>query len=220
VNELLRYLTTLDIQPPDGWEERIGALHGQLVAANQRTNLTRVTDLEDFLVKHVADSLLVVAAWPAIRDAELRIADVGCGGGFPGLPLALTFPRLALTEIDSSAKKIACVAKMIEDLELSRCRAIAGRARELARRDELRETFHLVLARAVSDTPRLIKECRRFLTPEHGALIAYKTPKHVDEERELVARESTKAGLDARVSEVYRLPGDHGERQFWILSRG
>lgn len=219
MDEFIQYLESLGIIPPAGTGERLRAFHRMLTTANNRHNLTRITEFDDFLFKHVADSLLVAAAWPPVARSRLFVADVGCGAGFPGLPLAILFPGISTVEIDSSTKKISCVEHFVEDLDLPRCRPTVSRARELSRRAGYRGAFDLVLARAVSDTPSLIRECRLFLKPTGSALIAYKTPRAIAEEKTLVEREAAKAHLEVNASDVYRLPRQRGERQFWILSR-
>jgi 16S rRNA (guanine527-N7)-methyltransferase len=207
----------LALRLPAGWSERIERLHALLVEANARLNLTRLEGRDDFLWKHVADSLLVARAWPAIARDPLRVADVGCGGGFPGLPLAITFGGLRVAEIDSSRKRIAAVERFIAELGLSRCEALAARARELGRRAGSSGAFDLVLARAVGATADLVKECRRLLAPG-GALILYKTPAQAAEEAGEAERAARKAGLELRHSEVLELPGGRGTRQFAVVA--
>ena len=209
---------TLSLELPEGWSERIDRFHALLIEANVRCNLTRLTSRDDFLYKHVADSLLVCQVWPAIRNDGLRVADIGCGGGIPGIPLALTFPALRVTEVDSSRKKVSCVREFIEALGLSDCDAIAVRARELAHRESFQGAFDLVVARAVDRTSKLIRECRRLLAPG-GALISYKTPDQVREDATAVAREAAKADLQTRASPTLPLPGGRGERQFVVVAR-
>ncbi len=220
IDESSQFIDRLAIATPPDWIEKLRTFHTLLSAANAQHNLTRITDFDDYLFKHVADSLLATRVYPSLRDTELSVADVGCGAGFPGLPLAMAFPRLSVNEIDSATKKIWCVERFIEELGLSRCQTILGRARELSRSEDYHHAFDLVLARAVGDTPTLIRECRGLLKPERSALVVYKTPRSLAEEKKRVERESAKAHLEAQESEIFSLPGQRGKRQFWILSRG
>ncbi len=214
--DLPDYLSHLDITPAPDFVAGIDTFYDILSTANSRTNLTRITDREDFQTKHVADSLLGAVVLPNLQTEELSVADVGCGGGFPGIPLALAFPNLEVTEIDSTGKKIACVKKFIKALKLNG-RAVQGRARELSRQPEHRHQYDVVTARAVSETPKLITECRHLLKPG-GILLAYKTPEQLADERQLVTREVGKRGFTATASAIYQLPEDLGKRQFWILT--
>lgn len=198
---------------------KLERLHADLVAANRAHNLTRLTERDDFYLKHVADSLSIAAVCPELAAGGLRVADVGCGAGFPGLPLALVFPGCHFVEIDSTAKKAAFVRDAIAALELPNCEALCARARELHRRQPAPAPFHLVLARAVAPGATLVRECRRLLRPTDGRMAAYKTPGSIREESDALRREARKANLQVAVSEVFALPGGAGERQFWLLSR-
>lgn len=219
MDEFLRFLEGLGIRLPESAPDRLTELHGLLVRANREVNLTRITSFEDYLWKHVADSLLAAAAFPPLGSRPLRGADVGCGAGFPALPLAIAFPGLRIRAIDSTARKIDRVREFIAALSLTNCDATAGRARELGRTEPFREAFDVVVARAVSGTADLIRECRALLGRPGGVLLAYKTPTAVAAEREEVLRSAARAGLEARASDEWSLPADRGDRQFWILRR-
>ena len=95
-----------------------------------------------------------------------------------------------------------------------------ARIEALGRTEEGRGRFDLIVARAVSDTSELIRECRQLLQPEHGVLLAYKTPEQAEGERSLVVREAKKAKLSVELSPKYELPGSAGVRCFWVLRRG
>ena len=88
--------------------ERLSMLYDRIVATNEKINITSLTSPVDVATKHIIDSLALLS-YPAfekfVRDGK-TICDVGCGGGFPGLPLACVFPELPLTMIDSTEKKI------------------------------------------------------------------------------------------------------------------
>jgi len=77
--------------------EVLETFYRDLVAANRDFNLTRITEPEDFWVRHVADSLSIGIVIPEIMTVEMRVFDVGCGGGFPIIPLAWANPSLQIT---------------------------------------------------------------------------------------------------------------------------
>jgi len=196
----------------------MGRLYDDLVEANRATNLTRITAAEEFWLLHVADSLAVGLAAPELLTEPLAVADVGCGAGFPALPLAWANPALAVTAIDSRGRKIDFVRREIERLGLSRCRALAGRARELARLPEHAGAYDAVLLRAVGTPAKMLRECRAMTAPG-GRIIFYTTAAAADEHREASAREARKLGLELSESPTIALPHAAGQRKFVIATK-
>lgn len=146
-------------------------LHLRLVLEeNQRSNLTRIVDWEQGQLLHIEDSLLGL---PELLAApEGRYADLGTGGGFPGIPLAICSGRETLL-VDSVAKKTQALDRIIEALKLSdRVNTYTGRSEELAL--EQPETFAVITARALSALPSLL-ELAVPLLQIGGQLICYKT---------------------------------------------
>ena len=207
-------------------EDRLGdlsalsRLHEDLVEANRRLNLTRIVDEEGFWWRHVADSLSVGLVMPGLLREPLAVADVGCGAGFPMLPLAWANPELRITGIESRGKKAQFVRDESERLGLARCSVLALRAREAARQPEHQGRYDTVLARAVGSAGDMIRECRRFLRDSPGAaLVLYKTPESVAAEADEARREAAKFGLEIELSDVISLPQGAGTRQFLLARR-
>jgi 16S rRNA (guanine527-N7)-methyltransferase len=208
------WLSAQGIEPPVEFESRMRQLHELLVEANQRQNLTRITDYDEFLVKHVLDSLLVLAVVPELRSSQLEVLDLGCGGGFPGLPLAMTCPQAQFTELDSTKKKIVAVQSFIDALGLENCDAVQARGNEYGHR--FPRSYDLVLARAVSVGAKLITESERLLQ-RGGRLIAYKTPRSIEKERAETQDAAKIARVRVRSSQIFSLPDGAGERQFLLI---
>jgi 16S rRNA (guanine527-N7)-methyltransferase len=193
-------------------------LFGDLVKANRRTNLTRITSPGEFWNLHVLDSLSVGIAIPALLDSSFRVADVGCGAGFPLLPLAWANPALELTGIESRGKKVEFIRAEIESLGLTNARVIQAQAREAGRLEEFAGQFDVVLLRAVGPAGKMLRECRSLLKPApESKIIFYKTPAAVETERPEAQREADKYHLELTESPVFHLPADTGERQFLIF---
>ena len=94
-----------------------------------------------------------------------RVLDVGTGGGFPGIPLALVFPSASFTLVDSIGKKIKLVGEMVEDLEIKNVRLVHQRMEHL----DIKTDF--VVSRAVTALPKLVKWTHRLLEPgEKGSM--------------------------------------------------
>jgi len=183
-------------------------------AGNAAAGLMGKVSGEDFCLKHVADSLAVLPAWPELLARSRRLADVGCGAGLPGIVLAVALPHLHLTAIESDRKKAAFVAAAIEELHLAgRAEVVARRSRELGHDERFRGRFDAVTARAVAPAERLIRDCRLLVAPGGSALF-YKTPAGVAGELAGCRREARKHKLTIETSAVIDLPGGTGRRQF------
>lgn len=140
-----------------------------MLAVNSVMNLTAITDPHDIIVKHLADSLSASRFLP--EGASLL--DVGCGGGFPSLPLAIARPDLQIVALDSTAKKTKYVADSAKLLGLDHLQILTGRAEELAQDERYRERFDCVIARAVAALPILSELCIPFVKVG-GKMIAMK----------------------------------------------
>jgi 16S rRNA (guanine527-N7)-methyltransferase len=115
---------------------------------NARVNLTAITDPHEIDIRHFADSLTCLRVI-APRNG-LRVIDVGSGAGFPGLPLKIVCPTLALTLVEATAKKAAFLEHMINVLRLDGVTLLNIRAEEAGQMPDQRERYDWVLARAVA----------------------------------------------------------------------
>ena len=197
------------VAAPERFAASCATLYEVLCEVNAHTNLTRITTIAEFGIKHVADSLAIAKVIPELAEQPWRVADVGCGAGFPSLVLAAAFPQLEVTAIDSTHKKVAFVAEAARQLGLVNLTAVAGRAVELSRRPEYSERFDLVTARAVAAVGKLFPECRRMIAP-HGRMVFYKTPQQAAE----LDGFSGGGGFEWRVSPEFELPENSGSRIF------
>jgi 16S rRNA (guanine527-N7)-methyltransferase len=195
-------------------------LYKLLRAANEQFNLTRITSEEDYWRLHIADSLAVGRACPELLSGSLRVADVGCGAGFPLLPLAWANPAGDFVGIEATGKKANFIDKSIRTLGLPNASVVHAQAREAARMDALAGTFDVVVFRAVAPTGRLLRDIRNLLGERLDArIIAYKTPQAIADERDLTAREASKYDFDVTESPPFTLPGGDEPRAFVILAR-
>jgi 16S rRNA (guanine527-N7)-methyltransferase len=153
----------------------------ELLEWNRRFNLTAVTEPEQVEVRHFLDSLSLLPALAALDGISLtallnrspRTADVGAGAGFPGLALRIAWPRLHLSLIEATGKKVRFMEHVASLLSLTEVQLMQGRAEELALREPYRASYDLVLARAVAPLPTLVE----YLLPlarRGGRVVAYK----------------------------------------------
>ena len=148
----------------------------EIVAWNKKFNLTGLKIKEDIKLKLYDDSLNIAKA--ADLSKKIKVIDIGCGAGFPGIPLKLEFPDIELTLVDSVAKKIDFVRHVINILDLKNTEAICGRAEDIA--NDHREMFDLAVSRAVSKLNTLCEYCLPFVKVG-GSFIAQKGPDIEDE---------------------------------------
>lgn len=131
-----------------------------LVAWNEKINLTAITDAEGITIKHFFDSVYPFTLFDVPQGA--RIIDVGTGAGFPSCPLKIIRDDVQLTLLDSLNKRIAFLANISEVLDLG-ATCIHGRAEELGKNYEYRESFDIACARAVANLPELCEYCLPFV---------------------------------------------------------
>lgn len=160
------------IQMDESLDRRLNAYIELLLRANERMNLTRIQTREEAEVRHVGDALTLL---PLIASGRQRLADVGSGGGVPGIPLAIARPDLRVTLIESTRKKAAFLRDAIHELSLENVEVADVRAEELAH-SERRETFAVVAARALASMNVLAEWCLP-LVKTGGKLLAMKGEK-------------------------------------------
>ncbi len=146
-----------------------------LMKINETTNLTAIRNVPEVIYKHYIDSLTVSNLIPQ----NARILDLGCGPGFPSIPLAIYRDDLSLASLDSTAKKITFVQQSASLLGLSNIKALSGRAEDIKTRRELGE-FDVVVSRAVARLNVLCELCIPYLKIG-GNLIAMKGAKAEEE---------------------------------------
>lgn len=127
---------------------------------NAKINLISRKDTEFIYIRHILHSLSI-AHYFQFRDG-CSIADIGTGGGFPGIPLAIYFDRVDFTLVDSVAKKVRTVRNIAERLGLHNVRVIQSRS------EDLKGKFDFVVARAVASLPDFYRQTKH-LIPETGS---------------------------------------------------
>ena len=149
----------------------------RMLETNKVMNLTRITDPKEIAEKHLLDcaSLLQAADF-----SKKSVVDVGCGAGFPGMPLHILCPSCKLTLLDSLGKRIRFLQGCIDAMNLSDIEAVHARAEEFAAKH--REQYDFAVSRAVAQL-NVLAELSLPLVKQGGAFIAMKS-KDTDEELE------------------------------------
>ncbi|AZA85932.1 16S rRNA (guanine(527)-N(7))-methyltransferase RsmG [Chryseobacterium shandongense] len=151
--------------------EQFGKLEDLYHEWNEKINVISRKDMESLYEKHILHSLGVAKVMEFAPGT--KVLDIGTGGGFPGIPLAILFPETEFTLIDSIGKKITVVKAVAEGVGLQNVNAIHGRA------EKLKEKFHFVVSRAVTQMPEFLKwlkgkfEKEQF-NPKHNGILYLK----------------------------------------------
>jgi 16S rRNA (guanine527-N7)-methyltransferase len=151
---------------------------------NTRINLTSVTDDPDIIDKHFIDSLLIFRYWQIEQGS--KVADVGTGAGFPGIPIKIYRQDIRLMLLESIGKKARFSEHIIARLKLENVDVVNDRAEVIARLPEYREQYDLVVARCVAELPVLAEYCLP-LVSVGGKFVAYKGHRAEEEIRDAEA---------------------------------
>ncbi len=149
--------------------DKFYALTVRMLEENEKYNLTAIKEPKKIILNHYADFVTLAKLLPK----SASIIDVGCGAGFPALPLAIVREDIKISAIDSTAKRIAYVAESAKLLGLSNVTAVAMRAEDGARLGEYRESFDFATARAVAEMRILCELCLPYIKVG-GTMIAMK----------------------------------------------
>ncbi|MCB9499345.1 MAG: 16S rRNA (guanine(527)-N(7))-methyltransferase RsmG [Erysipelotrichaceae bacterium] len=189
--------------------EKLMQFKKMVLDENKKMNLTSIVDDEEFIEKHLFDSLAILDYFDYTNK---KIMDLGTGGGFPGIPLAIMLPNTSFVLIDSTRKKCDFVESVAKTLGLINVKVICSRAEELG--GLYRDFFDFTVSRAVSFLPALLELSIPFLRI-NGKMISYKSIKYKEE---IKASESAFKTLNASLLEVkeFTLPLSK-EKRFNII---
>ncbi|MCR5454438.1 MAG: 16S rRNA (guanine(527)-N(7))-methyltransferase RsmG [Bacteroidales bacterium] len=145
--------------------ERLEMLESLYPEWNEKINVISRADIGELVVRHVLHSLAIAKF--GLLDQSHNILDVGTGGGFPGIPLAIMYPDKNFTLIDSIGKKITVVNDIIHRLALSNARGIQIKS------NMFKERFDTIVSRAVTAFPNFVKQTRDNLLKNQSSRIVY-----------------------------------------------
>ncbi|MFA6463683.1 MAG: 16S rRNA (guanine(527)-N(7))-methyltransferase RsmG [Candidatus Paceibacterota bacterium] len=212
MEELKQQLDKINLKLDNKVVERLWKFKEIVLEKNKVLNLTGITEDKDFILKHLIDSLSVL---PYIPNTSKDIIDIGTGAGFPGVPIKIAVPKLNVTLLDSSKKKVKFLNETIKELDLENIKAVGERAEDLGMDKNYREKFDVAISRAVALLPVLVEYSLPFVKVG-GIFIAQKT----QNEEELKSAERAISLLGGKIKEIVSIKiDDLPERSLIIIEK-
>ncbi len=205
---------TIDWFPTEQQQLQLQLLYAAVVATNQKLNLTRITEPQEFWEKHLWDSLRGVG--DLIRNPlAMQVIDIGTGAGFPGLPLAIAKTDWQITLVDSTAKKIGFIAAIAPEIGLTNIYPFVGRIEELGQQSQHRHQYDLALVRAVASA-NICAEYALPLVKIGGKAILYRG-NWTEAEADSLAAAVTKLGGEISKIDLFTTPISNSIRHcIWL----
>ncbi len=184
-------------------------------AKNKVLNLTNIRDRATFMVKQILNSLMLDQF--VDFKSGMSVADLGTGGGFPGIPLAIAHPEVQFLLVDSVQKKIRAVEEFADQLGLKNVKTLSERIEVLGQNPDYRQRFDLVTAQALAPLPVLL-ELATPLAKVGGLFVAMKGPNYLEELAQ--SKNGMKClKLGEPKIESYELPEGAGSRYLLIFNK-
>lgn len=215
MEQLKRKAEELGIFLTDYQRGQFRKYYEMLIEKNKVMNLTAITEWEEVVDKHFIDSISLVKA--VDLTGKKYVLDLGCGAGFPGIPLKIVFPEMKIVLLDSLNKRILFLQDVIRDLQLEDVEALHGRAEDYAKKAEYREQFDYCVSRAVANLTTLSEYCLPYVKVG-GKFISYKSGKVKEELTEI---KKAMFLLGGKVEDVisFSLPETDIERNFVVIQK-
>ena len=180
--------------------EKFSKFYEILKEYNENVNLIANTDIKIVYEKHFSDSLAlgkILQKQNFSKNTQIKLIDIGTGGGFPAIPLSIAFPDWKIVALDSIGKKIDFIKHIANKLDLN-ITPLVGRSEDIAKDNKYRGQFHICTTRAVAKLPVIAEYCIPFVIQD-GVFVSYKA-KNVQEELDTAKKAITTLG--GKVDEI------------------
>lgn len=177
LERIFEYFPNLD----EDQKSKLGALGGLYQEWNAKINVISRKDIDNLYLHHVLHSLSIAKF--VDFSPEAKVIDIGTGGGFPGVPLAIYFPETQFTLLDSTRKKLRVIDEVCDAIDIKNIRTVHHRA------EEHKSKYHFIITRAMANMSSLFRFSQRLVLRDHiqglpNGLIALKGGSLTDEMKE------------------------------------
>lgn len=212
---LIELFKSMNLEIDENKEKQYNTYTKMLVEYNEKVNLTAITEPSEINLKHYLDSVLPILTG-YFKDGD-SVIDVGCGAGFPSVPIKIYMPTLKFTLLDSLNKRINFLNELIKELELTDIETIHQRAEDGGHSIKLRQRFDICVARAVAPLNILMEYCTPFVK-QGGFFIALKGK---DADNEIEAAKKAAEILKVKLVDKFEftLPGTDNERKILVYQK-
>ena len=212
---LIELFKSMNLEIDENKEKQYNTYTKMLVEYNEKVNLTAITEPSEINLKHYLDSVLPILTG-YFKDGD-SVIDVGCGAGFPSVPIKIYMPTLKFTLLDSLNKRINFLNELIKELELTDIETIHQRAEDGGHSIKLRQRFDICVARAVAPLNILMEYCTPFVK-QGGFFIALKGK---DADNEIEAAKKAAEILKVKLVDKFefKLPGTDNERKILVYQK-
>lgn len=193
---------------------RFSYFYEMLLETNKVLNLTAITKMEDVVLKHFIDSIIISKYYDF---TSCSVIDVGTGAGFPGIPLAILLSDTKFVLLDSLKKRLHFIDSVLEKCDMHHVTLIHGRAEDYGRDERFREKFDFCVSRAVASLPVLLELCTPFVKIG-GSFISYKS-EQLSEELDKSARAMSLLKCDLKKEISYSIPGSELYRVLAVFKK-
>lgn len=215
-NEIIDVFHVFGLPVDEKKGDQLLQFYRMLIEKNKVMNLTAIVDFHQVVYRHFLDS--VYGGLLLQTQKEVRLADVGTGAGFPGIPLKICYPQLDMVLADSLNKRICFLEEVISELSLENIRTIHSRAEVLGRDPKYREKFDYVVSRAVADLSVLSEYCIP-LVKLGGYFISYKGGNITEELRRAEKAVEILGGVVERVPQFSYECGEIYHRSLVVIRK-
>ncbi len=207
----------LNWQPTKQQQHQFQRLYELILIGNRQLNLTRIVEPTEFWEKHLWDSLRGVLPYLDNLNKECKVIDIGTGAGFPGIPIAITFPQWTVTLLDSTRKKITFLDPLLTQLDIHNVNTLVGRAEVVGKQPQHHQSYDVALIRAVGSAHVCAEYALPFLKQD-GLAVLYRGNWTT---AETAALQSTVESLGGAIEaiEAFSTPFSNSKRHCLYLRR-